>query len=118
MQIINREILDELREEIIGIEKEVVELKNGYGVNVVQLPVEGAIALSSLTQDNKDEAMFVWVSACCVDDEFTPVFTKDDVKKLPASMFGTLSEAVMRLNGLLNSETVEEAEKNFEEVES
>lgn len=118
MQIITRDILDELREEIIGVEKEVVELKNGYGVNVVQLPVEGAIALSSLTQDDKEGAMFVWISACCVDDDLNPVFTKEDVKKLPTSLFNDLSEAVMRLNGLLNNDVVEDAEKNSEEVES
>ena len=118
MQIITRELLDEMREEIVGVEKEVVELKNGYGVNVVQLPVEGAIALSSMTQEDKDEAMFVWVAACCVDEDLNPVFTKDEVKKLPTTMFNTLSEAVMRLNGLLNNETVEEAEKNSEEAES
>ena len=118
MQIITRDILDELREEIIGVEKEVVELKNGYGVNVVQLPVEGAIALSSLSQDETENAMFVWISACCVDDDCNPVFTKDDVKKLPTTLFNTLSEAVMRLNGLLNTDVVEDAEKNSEEVES
>ncbi len=118
MQIITRDILDEFREEIVGVEKKVVELKNGYGVNVVQLPVEGAIALSSLTQDDTEGAMFVWISACCVDNDLNPVFTKEDVKKLPTKIFNDLSEAVMQLNGLLNNDVVEDAEKNSEEVES
>ena len=118
MQIITRDILEELREEIVGVEKKVVELKNGYGVNVVQLPVEGAIALSSLTQDDTEGAMFVWISACCVDNDLNPVFTKEDVKKLPTKIFNDLSEAVMQLNGLLNNDVVEDAEKNSEEVES
>ena len=118
MQIVSRSIIEEMRDEIIGVEKEVVELKNGYGVYVVQLPVEGAIALSQLTQDDKEDAMFVWVSACCVDEELNPVFTKEDVKKLPTTMFNTLSETVMRLNGLLNAAEVEIAEKNSDEAES
>ena len=118
MQIVNKKILAQLKDVVLGTEKEVVELKNGYGVNVIQLSAMGAVTLSVLTQDSQDEAMYIWVAACCVDEDHNPVFTHEDVKKLPASMFSKLSEVVMRLNGLLNNETVESAEKNSEEVES
>lgn len=118
MAVITKDLFAQMKEELFGVESEYVELKNGYGVNVIQLTAEGAVALASSQNNDTQNAIFAWTAACCVDDDLNPIFTKEDVAKLPHDIAGKLTSAVARLNGLLNVETSGEAEKNLEEVES
>ena len=117
MTVLTKSMFEEMREELCGVESEFVELKNGIGVNVIQLTAEGAVAMSNAQSDGKT-ALFDWVVACCVDDAFNPIFSKEDVMKMPHEMASKLTNAVVRVNGLLNTETSEEAEKNSEVADS
>ena len=118
MQIVTKDQFDELLNQLFSGDKEVVELLPEVGVNVIALSAAAAVNLSEETKDDEANAMYAWVAACCVDDEYNPVFTKEVVGKLPSATFRKLSDAVIRVNGLLSNTSVEEAEKNSEEAES
>lgn len=116
MQTLTRSVFEQMREEIFGIGSEYVEVAPGYGVNVIQLTVEGALALAEQVDENNPDKtksrMVVYIAACCVDDEGNQVFTPDDVLRLPQPTGQKLMEAVMRTNGLYNPKVSAEAEKN------
>ena len=118
MQIISKDQFGELLDSLFEHDKEVVELMPEVGVNVIALSAAAAVGLSEETKDDEGNAMYAWVAACCVDDEYNKVFTTEEVGKLPSAMFRKLSDAVIKVNGLLSNTSVEEAEKNSEEAES
>lgn len=119
MTVLTKETFMAMKEEICGVDSEYVELKPGIGVNVVQMTAEGAVTLASMSKGaDSSSAIFDWVAACCVDNELNPVFTREDVMKMPNAIVQKLSTAIARLNGLISTEASEEAEKNSEVVES
>ena len=118
MAILNKESFAALRDDIFAIQSEYVELKDGYGVYVVQLTTDGAISLASFNAQNPDYAMLNWAAACCVDENYEQVFSVDDLRRLPQALTHKLIDAVVRVNGLLNKTAVEDAEKNSEEAAS
>lgn len=115
-QTLTRTMFEEMRETLFGIGSEYVEVAPGYGVNVIQLTVEGALALAeqidNQSADKTKSRMATYVAACCVDDEGNQVFTREDVLRLPESIGAKLFAATMRTNAVINPEVAEEAEKN------
>lgn len=118
MTIVNKDSLREMLELLDSSTSEEVEVVPGHAVKVVALTAEGAMEIIGLTDEDKDNAIYVWTSACCLDANMDRVWSVDEVKKLPNKVFAKLSEAVIRMNGLLSSDSVEEAEKNSEKAES
>lgn len=118
MQIISKDQVGELLGELFKEKKEVVEVMPDVGVNVIELSATAAINLSEDTKDNPDVITRAWVAACCVDDEFNPIFTVEEAGKLPGTTLKKLFDAVVRVNSIMSTTSVEEAEKNSEEAES
>ena len=114
--ILTKEIFQSLKSQLLPLQREYVELSDGYGVYVAELTGSAAIKIGS-TGDRVSPAD--WVAACCVDEEGNPVFEKEEVLQMPVAMFNALVEATLRLNGMAQgTEAVDTAEKNFEEAES
>lgn len=118
MTVVKKKAIQEMLDLIYSSTSEEVEVVPGYAVKVVALTAEGAMGVIGLTDEDKDNAIYVWTSFCCLDADRDRVWSVDEVKKLPNKVFAKLSEAVIRMNGLLSSESVEEAEKNSEKAES
>lgn len=118
MATITKDLFSQMREEICGVESTYVDLKNGYGVHVIQLNTEGALALSAMKVEDESLAILNWAAACCVDDDMNPVFTVEDLLHLPNELTMKLTKAVAEVNGFLSKEAVDDAEKNSEEVAS
>lgn len=118
MQIVSKELAMEILEVMNNENSEIVEVTPDYGFKVVALTAEGALEIITKTNEDSEAAMFVWVAASVVDENNSPMFSAEEVKKLPNKIFGELSRVTMKLNGLLVEDSVEDAEKNSEEVES
>lgn len=118
MKVLTKNQFQKMKESLFKMDAEFVEVYEGFGVNVVQLSTEGALALSEVSEENVNDNIFAWVAACCVDDEANPVFTKDDIRKMPSKVSKPLIDATLRLNGLLSATALEDAEKNSEEAAS
>lgn len=112
MTTLTKDLFESMKEELCGIESTYVELKDGFGVNVIQLNTEGAIALANMSEADNANMMIKWVAACCVDDDMNPVFTVEDVLHLPQALSQKLISAVIDVNDLLQKNNTDEAEKN------
>lgn len=118
MAILNKAMLDELQNEILGQKVELVEVKPGLCVKVVQLSAEAGFGLVNMAEKEKtpERRNFMgtlrWIAASCVDDEGNEVFTLDYLKKMPFEFVQKLAQAVNKVNGIASSVAIEEAEKN------
>ena len=118
MATLTKDIFQSMKEELFGVQCERIEIAEGYEVNVVQLTAEGALSLTEMSTGEVHRAMFAWAAACVVDDDWNPIFSVDDLGKLPQAVCSKLLEATARLNGLLRESVIEDAEKNSEEADS
>lgn len=112
--ILTKELFQNIKAQLLPLQREYVEFNGEYGVYVVELTAAAAIQLGN-AEGKVTPAD--WVAACCVDENGNLVFEKEDVMQMPVAVFNTLVEAALRINGLSRGDTVvEEAEKNSEEA--
>lgn len=112
MATLNKKLFKSLSNDLFKVKTERLEVAEGYEVNIIQLTAQAAIDLSKSGAEDEESAIFAWTAACVVDDDFKSIFTVEDIRKMPQAMVRPMTEAVVRLNGLLNTDTTEAAEKN------
>lgn len=117
MAILNRDMFLQIQEELAGQKSELVEIAPGIEVQVVQLTAEAGFGLFNLADsdpaDKRNEmGTFRWVAACCRGEDGVQVFSVDDLRQMPLEIVQKLAQAVNRVNGLANPDSIEEAEKN------
>lgn len=116
MMILTKDVFQSIKNQLLPVQREYVDLNGEYGVYVIELTAAAAIQMG---ENDGKVTPADWVAACCVDENGYPVFDKEDVLQMPVAVFNTLVEAALRLNGLSRSEElIEEAEKNSEEAAS
>lgn len=114
--ILTKEIFQNIKAQLLPIQREYVSITEEYGVYVEELTADAAIRLGA-SGDKVTPAD--WVAVCCVDENGVPVFDKEDLLHMPVATFNVLVETTLRLNGMTRGEEViEEAEKNSEEAAS
>lgn len=117
MAILNRDMFLQIQDELAGPKFELVEIAAGVEVQVVQLTAEAGFGLFNLAEsDSPDErnklGTLRWIAACCRGEDNVQVFSVDDLKRLPFDIVQRLAQAVNRVNGIANPESIEDAEKN------
>lgn len=118
MTIVNKDTLQEMKARLSAERSEEIEVVPGCTVRVRELSAEGAMDVVAQADEGVKNWSFVWVSHCCVDSEGGRVWTEEETKQLPATLHRNLWESVCRVNPLLSTKAVEEAEKNSEKAES
>ena len=111
-KILTKDMFAKMRKDVCTVEKEFVEITDGVGVYAAQLTVGGVLALGEMDAEHPERRIVNWIVASCVDEDLKPVFTPEDVESFPQDLAKKLTEAVFRVNKLMNTNAVDTAEKN------
>lgn len=121
MAILNRDMFEAIRQDLVDQNSELVEIMPNVQVRVAQLTARAGFELVNMSEGETEEdknrlSSYRWIAACCVDDDGKPVFTIEDVEGLPFELVQRLAKAVNKVNGIASSAGEEEAEKNSGEA--
>src|SRR5574344_361509 len=112
--ILTKDLFSQMKNELCGVEREYVPITDEVGVYATQLTVGGAVALAEMGMKEANRIIINWVVAGIVDEDFNPVFTPEDVERMPHNLAKKLAQALFRVNKLITPTTVNDAEKNSE----
>lgn len=118
--LVSRELVANEFQNLFPIERQLVkigETVEGEPLEVAVIPADAGTMVMFISDQDTEDKMFRMVAQSIVGEDNKPVFTIDQLKRLPYATFEKLTEAATSVNKLIKGdEAVEDAEKNLENV--